>query len=167
MDYGAAFDFYKKLYISNPEFQEIIKTYMKTKQIRFFGEPEWIKIESKNFIPIVGNAPEFIDMFRLGYNEGNCVMMTRLLSYSYDDVDIVSGILPLLKGTRNAEVEGGHCWLEDKFTIIDTSLMLVIDKSLKETLGYIEEQRITASDLRKSPMYVAHKEFVRDSSLKR
>ena len=140
---------------------------MRTKQIRFFGELEYQKIESQNFIPIIRKAPEFIDMFRLGYNEGNCVMMTRLLSYSYDDVDIVSGILPLLKGTRNAEIEGGHCWLEDKDTIIDTSLMLVIDKSLKDTLGYIEEQRITASDLRKSPKYMARKEFVRDSSLKR
>ena len=167
MNYGAAFDLYKKLYVSNPEFQMIIKTYMRTKQIRFFGELEYQKIESQNFIPIIRKAPEFIDMFRLGYNEGNCVMMTRLLSYSYDDVDIVSGILPLLKGTRNAEIEGGHCWLEDNNTIIDTSLMLVIDKNLKDTLGYIEEQRITKDDLRKAPKYMAHKEFVRDSSLKR
>lgn len=167
MDYGSSLDLYKKLYNSNLEFQKIIDTYMPTGEIRFFNDAEWLKIKSQNFIPIVSDAKEFIQMFQKGYNIGNCVMMSRLLSYSYDDVDIVSGILSLLKGSRNAEIEGGHCWLEDKYTIIDTSLMLVIDKRLQDALGYIEEQRITASDLRKSSRYMAHKEMVRDSSLKR
>ena len=45
-----------------------------------------------------------------------------------------------LKGTLNAEKEGGHYWLETPKSIIDTSLMLVIDKSLKNKLRYIEEQ---------------------------
>ena len=71
-------------------------------------------------------------MFLLGYNIGNCVGATRQLSYSYNGVDIVSGILPILKGSLNALKECGYCWLEALNKIIDTSLMLVIDKSLKE-----------------------------------
>ena len=104
-------------------------------------------------------------MFSLGYNIGNCVGTSRQLSYSYCNVDIVSGIFPLLKGTLNAEKEGGHCWLETTTNIIDTSLMLVIDKSLKNKLGYIEEQRLTAFQLANSPNYQARKEFVNDKNL--
>lgn len=43
--------------------------------------------------------------------------------------------------------------------------MLVIDKSLKSYLGYIEEQRITSFQLSCSPNYQAKKEFVNDKSL--
>ena len=99
------------------------------------------------------------------HNIGNCVGASRQLSYSYNDVDIVSGILPLIKGTRNAEKFGGHCWLENDKYIIDTSLMLVIDKSLKDRFGYIEEQRITKSELRKSQSYQSRKDFVNDINL--
>ena len=109
---------------------------------------------------------EFRDMFLLGYNIGNCVGASRQLSYSYHSVDIVSGILPILKGTLNAEKEGGHCWLETLDNIIDTSLMLVIHKSLKNDLGYIEEQRLTSFQLACSPNYQARKEFVNDINLK-
>lgn len=44
--------------------------------------------------------------------------------------------------------------------------MLVIDKSLKDTIGYIEERRITANELANSPTYKARKEFVNDKNLK-
>ena len=110
---------------------------------------------------------EFVDMFLLGYNIGNCVGASRQLSYSFNDVDIVSGVLPIIKGTLNAEKEGGHCWLENDCFIIDTSLMLVIDKSLRDDFGYIEENRITKESLRKSQVYQARKDFVNDSGLRR
>lgn len=106
-------------------------------------------------------------MFVLGYNMGNCVGASRQLSYSYSDVDIVSGRLPILKGTLNAPKEGGHCWLETSISIIDTSLMLVIDKSLKSDIGYIEEMRLTSSELMRSPSYQVRKEFVNDKDLKK
>lgn len=51
-------------------------------------------------------------------------------------------------------------------TIIDTTLMLVIDKALKQELGYIEEQRITSRQLSNSPLYQARKEFTNDPDLK-
>lgn len=44
--------------------------------------------------------------------------------------------------------------------------MLVIDKSLKDEIGYIEEQRLTPFDLAMSPRYQARKEFVNDRNIK-
>ena len=79
---------------------------------------------------------------------------------------LIIGILPILKGTLNAEELGGHAWIETKDEIIDTSLMLVIDKSLKDKFGYIEENRLTASKLRQDPYYQRRKEFTNDQSLK-
>ena len=93
--------------------------------------------------------------------------MTIELSYSYNDVDIVSGTMAFLKGTLNAEKEGGHAWLEDKDTIIDTSLMLVIDKSLKKEFGYFEEQRLTSSMLLASKQYQTRKQFVTDDEIRK
>ena len=159
------YDLFKKFYEENEAFKNIIDENMNTK-IRFFAEEEWDKIKNQNFMSPIPELKEFIDMFILGYNIGNCSGTSRQLSYSYNDVDIVSGILPMLKGTRNAEKEGGHVWLENDNYIIDTSLMLVIDKSLKDKLGYIEEQRVTKYDLMRSSNYQARKEFTNDESLK-
>ena len=159
------YDLFKKFYKENEEFKKIIDENMNEK-IRFFGEEEWDKIKNQNFMSPIPELKEFIDMFTLGYNIGNCGGTSRQLSYSYNDVDIVSGILPMLKGTRNAEKEGGHVWLENDKYIIDTSLMLIIDKSLKDKIGYIEEQRITKYDLMRSTNYQARKEFTNDESLK-
>lgn len=43
--------------------------------------------------------------------------------------------------------------------------MLVIDKSLKGDLGYVEEQRLTSFQLACSPTYQSRKEFVNDKNL--
>ncbi len=161
-----AFDFFWELYNKDLHFQQVVKENMGKGKIRFFDETEWDKIRSQNFISPTPEMKEFMDLFLLGYNRGDCVHACRQLSYSYNNVSIVSGILPLLKGTLNAENEGGHCWLETNDTIIDTSLMLVIDKSLKDEIGYIEEQRLTPFDLAMSPRYQARKEFVNDRNIK-
>ncbi len=162
---SKAFNLFWKIYYNNPTFSKIIAENMKIGKIRFFNDNEWNKIKEQNFISPIKEMKEFIDMFLLGYNIGNCVGTSRQLSYSYNNVDIVSGKLPILKGTLNAEKEGGHCWLETQKEIIDTSLMLVIDKSLKQELGYIEEQRVTSNQLSKSYNYQARKEFVNDKDL--
>lgn len=163
---SKAFSLFWDLYNSNNDFNELITYGFNNNLIRFFNDIEFNKINSQNFISYDNNIKEFIDMFLLGYNIGNCVGASRQLSYSYNDVDIVSGILPILKGTKNALQEGGHCWLENDKYIIDTSLMLVIDKKLKDRFGYIEEQRITKSDLKRSQSYQSRKDFVNDNSLK-
>ena len=58
-------------------------------------------------------------------------------------------------------------WLETPTSIIDTSLMLVIDKSIKDEIGYIEEQRVTHLQLLTSKNYQARKDFVNDINLRR
>ena len=162
-----AYELFWDLYNTNSGFKKLISENMENGKIRFFNDEEWNRINSQNFVSPTDDMNEFIDMFLLGYNIGNCVGASMQLSYSYNNVDIVSGILPILKGTRNAEKEGGHCWLETPNCIIDTTLMLVIDKSLKKDLGYIEEQRITSSNLNKMIGYRARKEFVNDTNIRR
>ena len=160
-----AYELFSLFYENNLAFRKLIDIYKEKGLIRTFNDEEVQKIESQNFMSPTPEMNEFIDMFKLGYNIGNCVGTSMQLSYSYDDIDIVSGTLPILKGTKNSE-NGGHCWLEtDKF-IIDTSLMLVIDKSLKNQFGYIEEQRLTSYDLKKSDRYQARKYFATDKNLK-
>ena len=162
-----AFDLFWNLYNSNQEFRSLVDEGISEQKVRFFSEEELAKIKSQNFIhPANPSIKEFEDVFILGQNIGNCVGMSRQLSYSYDDVDLVSGILPILKGTLNAEELSGHAWIETKDETIDTSLMLVIDKSLKDKFGYIEENRLTASKLRQDPYYQRRKEFTNDQSLK-
>lgn len=159
-----AFDLFWDLYNSKSDFKELISYGFDNDLIRFFGDLEFDKINSQNFISYDDRMKEFIDMFLMGFNIGNCVGASRQLSYSYNDVDIVSGVLPLIKGTRNAEEFGGHCWLENDRFIIDTSLMLVIDKSLKDRFGYIEEERVTKSALKRNQSYQSRKDFVNDAS---
>ena len=151
----------------NEEFRKIFDDNILSKKIRFFDEEEWSKIKKQNFISPIKEMNTFEDLFILGYNIGNCVGTSWQLSFSYSNVDIVSGVLPMLKGTLNAEKEGGHCWLETNKYIIDTSLMLIVDKSLKDEIGYIEEQRITYSQLLSSRNYRVRKEFVNDTSFKK
>lgn len=148
-------------------FKNLVMKNWSNGKIRFFNEEEWKKIDMQNYIGQIDALKTFRDVFELGYNIGDCVGVSGQLSYSYDNVDIVAGILPMLKGTKNAELLGGHRWLEDDKHIIDTSLMLVIDKSLKEEMGYIEEQRLTATQLSHIPLYQARKEFTCDKNLKR
>lgn len=164
--YIKAYSLFRELYDKYPNFKKIIESNFLNGKIRFFEDEEWNKIKSQNFVSTIREINEFEDMFILGYNVGNCVGTSRQLSYSYNNVDIVSGILPILKGTLNAEKEGGHCWLETRTSIIDTSLMLVIDKTIKSEVGYIEEQRVTHLQLLTSKNYQARKDFVNDIHLK-
>jgi len=167
MENWKAFDEIKELCEKYSDFKSLVLENLKNGRIRYFNNEEWDRINSQNYIPPIKNVKGLADMFRLGYNIGDCQGMSYQLSYSYNDVDIVSGILPILKGTRNAEQEGGHCWLETSDYIIDTTLMLVIDKSLKRDFGYIEESRLTQQQLNSSPRYLARKEFVNDRSIRR
>lgn len=166
--YIKAYELFIELCEKNEDFKLMVYDNMEKKLVRFFSDEEWNKIENQNFIPPEGvtEFKEFSEMFELGYNIGNCIGTSRQLSYSYRDVDLVSGILPILKGTRNAELEGGHGWLETREYIIDTSLMLVIHKSVKSDFGYIEEERVTYSRLLKNAMYQQRKEFVNDRYLR-
>lgn len=157
----------ERLMEKDKKFKEKITSYINLGKIRKFSDEEWEKIKKQNFMSPYVDVDDFYDMFAKGYNDGNCAGMSRQLSYSYDDVDIVSGILPILKGEFNSEKEGGHVWLENSKYIIDSSFLLVIDKDLKKELEYIEEQRVTQEQLINSPIYCARKKFVNDESIKK
>lgn len=103
---SKAFSLFWQVYHGNSDFSNIIDEGFKNGKIRFFNDEEWNKINNQNFVSPVSEMKEFRDMFLFGYNVGNCVNTSRQLSYSYHNVDIVSGILPILKGTLNAEKEG-------------------------------------------------------------
>lgn len=160
------YDLLRELIEKNDVFRRIFSENLGDK-IRFFGQDEWSRIEGQNYIPLLLGVKTFGDIFRLGYNIGDCVGISSQLSYSYDDVDMVAGTVGFLVGTKNAEKEGGHRWLETPTSIIDTSLMLVIDKSLKETLGYKEEMRLTARQLAGNALYQSRKDFINDPNIRK
>lgn len=162
--YIKGYDLLKDLCNNNNTLKQTILEGFKNGTIRLFNEEEWDKINSQNFMPPSNEIKSFSEIFLLGLNIGSCVYTSKQLSYSYDDVDRVSGFVPLLKGTKNAP-NGGHAWLENETSIIDTSLMLVIDKSLKSKFGYIEEYRLTSEDLLNDNIYQARKKFVNDNSI--
>jgi len=167
--YKKAYEELNRLCLENINFKNLVEENIKNGKVRFFGNEEWMRIKKQNYISLIPDdkVKDFSDVFKNGYNIGDCVNVSLQLSYSYDDVDIVSGILPILKGSRNATLVGGHRWLENSKEIIDTTLMLIIDKSLKKDFGYIEEGRISSFTLRRMHNYMARKEFVNDSSIKR
>lgn len=159
------YDLLRSILQSDENFNRIFRENLGNK-IRFFDEREWSKIDSQNYASIIPGVNNLRDVFELGYNIGDCVGISTALSYSYDDVDMVAGTVEMLKGTKNAEKEGGHRWLETPREVIDTSLMLVFDKSLKRVLGYREEMRLTADALKRNPLYQTRKEFVNDPSIR-
>lgn len=158
------YDVFNKLYKENEEFKNIVDKHLHD-GIYYFPDELWNKIKEMNFYSEY--VKDFYDVFVKGYNIGNCVNTAFCVSYLFDDVDIVSGVQSFLKGQLNSEKVGGHVWLETKEYIIDTSLMLMIDKELKDVLKYHDEQRITCSQLKKMDVYQARKEFANDASLKK
>lgn len=165
MENFKGFEFLDELCEENTDFSNSVLEGISNGCIRKFDNREWELIKKQNYVSLINGVEDFFDMFVLGYNKGNCVGASRQLSYSYDDVDIVSGRVDILVGTLNAEKEGGHCWLENDVHIIDTSLLLVIDKKIASKLGYHEEQRVTSYHLENSAQYVARKKYVNDQDL--
>lgn len=171
---AKAYTLFTNLYSSNEKFKTLIDENMKNGKIRFFNEDEFERIKNLNYRSQNPNflPNDFYELFKRGYNIGNCVHTSRVLSYAYNFVDIVHGRLPLISGTLNAE-NGGHAWLElrsnhfDIDLIIDTSLMLVIDISLKEKFGYIDEIREDYRLLNKDSRYSSQKSFANDKLKKK
>ncbi|MBP5684318.1 MAG: hypothetical protein J6X02_03580 [Bacilli bacterium] len=165
-DYGC-YNILKDLLNNNDQFREIFVKGISDGTISFFSEELWNMIRQQNFIPPMNEIDDFIDFFKKGYNIGTCGWTTRQLSYSFDNISIVAGTLAKLKGTFNSEKEGGNFWLEDDKQIIDTSLMLIIDKSLKDTIGYSEEKRLEPYELARNQRYQERKYFTLDKSIKK
>jgi len=75
------------------------------------------------------------DYFKNGDNIGFCLDACNHLSEMFDEYEIYKGILPAIKGSKRSP-NGEHAWLISDGIIYDTSLLLAIDKSLSERLGY-------------------------------
>ena len=104
-----------------------------------------------------------VQLFIDGANIGNCTNMSLIVSYAMSRVDICGGVLKVLENTANS-LDGSHTWISSKGKIIDTSLMIEIDESIANELGYVEQNRYNPN---MDPVYSSSKEFAKDSSIKK
>lgn len=155
------FDLLKDLYSNNIEFREMIDNGIKLGKIHGFNEDIWNLINSQN----IRKVNNFEDIFLSGYNIGSCTITSKQLSYSYDHVLICGGDAKFLANTKNSDEKGKHTWMLKDKIIYDTSLMLLIDEDYAyEYLGYVELRRDNPMN---DKMYVAVKDFTRDTYLKK
>ena len=156
----ACYDILINLLDGNKSFREKIKKGMNDGKIHGFSDELWNKLNNQNLR--FRGINDFDDIFRNGFNLGYCTPCSKQVSYSFDNCFICGGILPILKGTTNC-TNGEHTWIESNNIIIDTSLMLVIDSSLREILGYIKENEYNPND---DPIYRTAKDFANDPTFK-
>ncbi len=160
-DNYKCYDTLKTLLSKNEDFKKCIISGIKEGKISGFSNELWDKLNKQNLRS--PGVKSFVDVFVDGYNQGYCTVCAKQVSYSLDICYLCGGILPILKGTINCQ-DGNHTWIEYKDKIIDTTLMLVIDKNFKNQLGYIEENRYNPNN---DPIYSATKEFTNDTSIKK
>ena len=151
----------KELFSTNKHFRDVIISGIQEGAIRPFSEELWDKLDRQNIRAQGVNS--FLDVFKDGANLGYCTVAAKQVSYSLPRCFICGGIVEPLIGTINSP-DGSHTWIEVGDEIIDTSLVLVFDKTYASKLGYHEENRY---DPNLDPVYLAAKEFTNDVSLKR
>ena len=153
------FDLLKNLLTQSEEFRSIVEQGVKEHKIFGFTDELWTKIYEQN----IRGIENFELVFRDGANIGYCTVASKQLSYSLDNPYICGGTVKFLINTKNSP-DGSHTWILNDNYIIDTSLMLIIDKSYMNKLGYVEENRYNPSI---DPIYNAAKDFTLDESLKK
>lgn len=158
IDYKC-YDLLKQKLKDDISFREIISEGLKSGKIRKFDESLWNKIKMQN----IRRINSFEDVFVKGANIGYCTPTSLQLSYSLDSCEICGGILPILEGTNNS-LDGSHTWISYKNEIIDTTLMLIIQKDYSNKLGYIEENRRNPAI---DPRYQATKEWTNDPNIRK
>ena len=151
------FDELKRLLNENEDFRNIVVEGYQNGKIYGFPKELWDKIKSQN----IRRINSFEDVFKEGANIGYCTVASKQLSYSLDKCFICGGVLPILKGTRNCP-DGSHTWIQYNNLIIDTTLMLIIDKEYTNKIGYIEQNKY---DPNNDPVYLSAKDFTNDSNL--
>lgn len=152
------FELLKKLYIENSSFKRIIDEGYKNGEVIGFPEELWEKIDDQN----IREIDSFEDVFKEGYNIGGCTKVSKQLSYSFKKSKLCSGLLPLIKGTKNSPI-GEHSWMESEGITYDTTLMLCMKKEMVSKLGYQKEAEY---DPHTSSIYEAAYEFANDPELK-
>ena len=122
---------YSKFYIeSHPELKEQIEYGLNNGLVFNFGNDEFEKLNSLSYVVIFDDV---INLFKEGYNLGNCSEFAKLLSYAYDSSKIAIGYF---KPSYNGQ--NGHAWMECGNYIYDTTLLLKIDKEYANVLGYVK-----------------------------
>lgn len=122
---------YSKFYIeSHPELKEQIEYGLNNGLVFNFGNDEFEKLKSLSYVVIFDDV---INLFKEGYNLGNCSEFAKLLSYAYDSSKIAIGYF---KPSYNGQ--NGHAWMEYGNYIYDTTLLLKIDKEYANVLGYVK-----------------------------
>ena len=155
------FDTLKNLLDQNEDFQNVVTDGFLNGEITGFSEELWNKLDKQNIRARGVNS--FLEVFRDGANIGYCTVCAKQVSYSLDHCYICGGVLPILIGTANC-VDGSHTWIESDDKIIDTTLMLVMDKKYAQKIGYIEENRYNPN---LDPIYSATKDFTLDSNFRK
>jgi len=145
----------RKLINNNESFRNFLLEGCINGKITGFTEDIWEKIKNQN----IRRINSFEEVFRDGANIGYCTVAAKQLSYSFENCYLCGGVLPILKGSKNCE-DGSHTWLEVQNKIIDTTLMLVIDKDYAIKLGFNEQNRYNPN---LDPVYLAAKEFTNDN----
>lgn len=80
-------------------------------------------------------------VFEHGYNIGNCLLTSYYVSQVFENAKICTGMVKILKGTKNT-LNGEHVWIETDTDLIDTTLMIIIPKSHKYFKLYNKESNI-------------------------
>ena len=148
-----------ELFNQNEEFRNIIIEGYNKKMIMPFSEEIWNEIRNQN----IREINSFEDVFKYGYNIGNCTWTSKQLSYSFDNIFICGGTNRFLENTQNSK-DGTHTWILNNNYIIDTSLMLLIHKDYQNILGYNEENKYNPMD---NQFYRISKDFATDPNFKK
>ena len=152
------FNLLKELYNTNDEFKQFIDEGVSTGNVEGFQEELWKKIDEQNVMGI----DSFEQIFQVGYNIGGCTRVAKQLSYSFRTCELCSGLLPIIKGTKNSE-NGEHTWITSGNKVYDTTLMIIINSQYAQKLGYITEAHY---DPHTSEIYRAGYEFANDPELR-
>lgn len=81
------------------------------------------------------------EIFKNGYNIGNCLLTAHYVSTIIPNASICTGKVEILKGTKNS-INGDHVWIKTEDYIIDTTLMIILNKHDIYTKFYNEDYTI-------------------------
>ena len=123
------------------EKQPKIKEYMENGEIKTFEEFEYngkTLLERTKDINVESYSSMY-ELFQRGHHIGNCGHTSRFIGIMFENPLFHTGKADCLQGTKNSE-DGGHAWIETEIDkqkyIIDTSMLLVIPKKLKDTFKF-------------------------------
>lgn len=150
----------------NKRFNQILKIGITAGKVNYFGKEEWNLIKSIKCPDKSDYLESFYEVFQNGLNIRNSGRTILDFSYLFDDFDIITGDNCYLSNTYGYKIHE-HTWLELDNKIYDTTLLLVIDISLKDLFGYVSINNYSSAELQTSKIYQVNKRFARGRLLKK